>query len=58
VTPKTMTVPEAATYLGISRSAAYRAARNGELPTLRIGTRILVVRDRLEQLLALGEAVV
>lgn len=38
----TLTVEEAATVLGIGRSAAYEAARQGELPTRRIGRRLLV----------------
>ena len=51
---RTFTVPEAARLLGIGRSAAYDAARRGELPTLRIGRRILVPRAALEQLLSLS----
>ena len=34
-----MTVPEAARIVGISRSAGYRAAHKGEIPTIRIGGR-------------------
>ena len=37
-----MTVPEAAKVLGIGLSIAYEAARTGELPTIKIGKRILV----------------
>jgi excisionase family DNA binding protein len=47
----TLTIPEAAALLGISRSAAYTAARTGELPTVQIGRRYLVPRHRLNQLL-------
>jgi excisionase family DNA binding protein len=50
----TLTVPEAAELLGISRGSGYQAARTGELPTLRIGGRLLVPRQRLEDLLANG----
>ena len=39
---KTVTVIEAAKILGIGRSAAYEGARNGEIPTIKIGRRILV----------------
>lgn len=48
---RTMTIPEAATLLGISRNSAYVAARKGELPVVRIGKRFLVPRSALERLL-------
>jgi excisionase family DNA binding protein len=38
----TVTVEEAATLLGLGRSAAYEAARRGEIPTRRLGRRIVV----------------
>lgn len=39
----TITVPEAAILLGVSRDAAYVSARNGTLPgVLRLGRRVLV----------------
>ncbi len=38
----TITVEEAAELLGIGRSAAYEAARRGQLPTRRLGRRIFV----------------
>ena len=47
----TMTVEEAAALLGISRNTAFRAVRAGDLPSIRIGRRILVPRDRLLRLL-------
>lgn len=47
----TYTVDEAAQLLGISRNSAYEAARTGDLPTIRVGRRILVPRSRLEELL-------
>jgi len=47
----TYTVEEAGKLLGIGRSAAYAAARSGELPTLRMGRRLLVPRRALEQML-------
>lgn len=49
----TLTVPEAGELLGLSRGAAYAAARSGALPTLRLGHRLLVPRARL--LAMLGE---
>jgi excisionase family DNA binding protein len=42
----TMTVEEAAAYLGISRNSAYEAVRRGEIPSKRIGGRIVVPRQR------------
>ncbi len=48
---KTYTVPEAAEQLGIGRSAAYEAARTGQIPTIRIGKRILVPVVALERML-------
>lgn len=53
---RTLTVPEAATALGIGRSAAYEAARTGQLPVIRIGKRILVPAVALERMLAGAEA--
>ncbi len=51
----TYTVTEAAELLGIGRSAAYEAARSGQLPTIRIGKRVLVPVAGLERLLAGNE---
>ena len=51
---KTVTVEEAATILGVGRNKAYEAARSGEIPTIRIGKRLLVPQVALEQLLAVG----
>jgi excisionase family DNA binding protein len=49
--PPTLTIPEAARLVGISRSAGYRAAAKGEIPTIRIGRRLLVPTARLLELL-------
>ncbi|MFZ1123623.1 MAG: helix-turn-helix domain-containing protein [Candidatus Baltobacteraceae bacterium] len=48
----TVTTAEAARLLGISRNLAYEAARRGEIPTIRIGRRILVPLAALERLLS------
>lgn len=48
---QTLTVEEAAKVLGIGRGTAYEAARTGELPTIRIGKRLVVPRAALERLL-------
>ncbi len=47
-----LTVEEAAQMLRISRQSAYQAARAGELPTVKIGRRLLVPRHQLERLLS------
>ena len=49
--PATMTIPEAAELLGVSRSAGYRAVASGEIPTIRIGRRLLVPTAKLYHLL-------
>jgi excisionase family DNA binding protein len=52
----TCSVEEAARYLGVGRSTAYAAARDGSLPTIRISNRILVPAAKLRALLGLEEA--
>jgi excisionase family DNA binding protein len=41
--PITVTVPEAAKLLGVGRAVAYRMTRTGEIPTVRIGPRMVRV---------------
>jgi excisionase family DNA binding protein len=48
---KTQTIEEAAKELGIGRNQAYAAAKRGEIPTLRIGKRILVLKEPLKRML-------
>lgn len=48
-----MTVPEAARRLGIGRSLAYAAVERGEIPSIRIGSRLLVPSAALEDILLL-----
>ena len=38
----TLSVEETASLLGMGRSAAYEAARRGELPSRRLGRRVIV----------------
>jgi len=38
----TLTIEEAAGVLGLGRTAAYEAARRGEIPTRRLGRRLIV----------------
>ena len=44
--PLMLLVPEIAAVLGISRAVAYELARSKDFPSLRIGTRIVVPKDR------------
>jgi len=46
-----MSVEAAAKALHISRNLAYEAARDGRLPCIRIGRRLLVSRRALQRLL-------
>jgi excisionase family DNA binding protein len=45
----TVSVEEAARILGISRGAAYTHARDGSLPTIRLGKRLLVPKAALDK---------
>jgi len=47
----TYTVPEVAKLLGLSRAATYAAARNGQIPSIRIGRRIIILKIALERML-------
>ena len=51
---QTLTVEEAAAILGISHRHGYEMVRRGELPALRLGQRWVIVRARLEEMLARG----
>jgi excisionase family DNA binding protein len=46
-----LTVMEAANFLRISRGSAYEGIRLGQIPSIRIGRRLLVPRAALEKLL-------
>jgi excisionase family DNA binding protein len=52
---KTQTIAEAAKELGIGKNQAYAAAQRGELPVIRIGKRILVLREPFKRMLG-GES--
>jgi excisionase family DNA binding protein len=54
----TYDVPEAARILGIGRSAAYEAVRRGEIPSIRLGKRLVVPRAALERMLLEGRLAV
>ena len=48
---RTISVEDAGRMLGLSRASSYQAAANGELPTIRIGRRLLVSKAALAKLL-------
>ena len=49
--PATLTVEETGKLLGISRGLAFKAANSGEIPTIRIGRRLLVPGEQLRRML-------
>jgi excisionase family DNA binding protein len=51
-----VTIEEAGRFLGLSRSAAYRAATRGEIPTIRIGRRLLVPTAKLLAMVGIDQA--
>jgi excisionase family DNA binding protein len=54
-TRRTYNIEEAAEMLGIGRNQGYEAARRGDIPTIKIGKRLLVPKAALERMLK-GEA--
>ena len=49
-----LTVPEAAEMLGISRNFGYELVKQGQLPVIRFGKRLLIPRVALEKMLEKG----
>ena len=47
--PLTLTAPEVGEVLGISRASAYELVRSKGFPRMKIGTRILVPKDKFIQ---------
>ncbi len=56
VLPPTISVERAGELLGVSRRSAYRAASRGQIPTVRIGRRLLVPTQRLLDMLGMASA--
>jgi excisionase family DNA binding protein len=50
------TITEAARVLGLSRNGAYAAAKRGDIPTIRLGRRLLVPMGPLHKLVGAGDA--
>jgi excisionase family DNA binding protein len=48
---RTVSVEKAGRILGISRGAAYKHAKDGSIPTIRLGKRLLVPKAALDKLL-------
>jgi len=48
------TIPEAGRLLGLSRNGSYAAAKRGDIPTMRIGRRLLVPKLPLHRLIEGG----
>lgn len=48
---RTLTVEEAGQQLGVCRNTAYTLAKSGQLPTIRMGRRLLVPKAALDRLL-------
>ena len=53
--PEVLTIPEAARVLRLGRNTAYELARVGQIPTIRLGRRLLVPKVRLRKLLEVEE---
>jgi excisionase family DNA binding protein len=48
---ETLTPVELARVLGVGRNGAYQAVSRGEVPSIRVGRRILIPRAALERVL-------
>ena len=51
-----LSVPEAGKQLGLSRNAAYEAARRGDIPTIKIGKLLRVPKQALAKMLGMEAA--
>lgn len=54
--PPLLTVSQAASLMGKSRSTASRAHKKKKLPTVEIGGREWIVRDKLKEMLGMANA--
>ena len=52
----TLTVDEAAAIIGIGRATAYIAVKNGQLPSITVGRRVLIPTAALRRILELDGA--
>jgi hypothetical protein len=51
-----LSIPDAGAVFGLSRAASYQAAQRGEIPTIRLGKRLLVPTAKLRAMLGLSAA--
>lgn len=51
---RTHTIPEVAVILGVGRNTAYDMAKSGVIPTIRLGSRLVVPGPALERMLLAG----
>jgi excisionase family DNA binding protein len=56
VSRQTYSMDEVAKLLGVSRMQAYRAARRGDFPTIRVGEKLLVAPRKPIQRLLCGDS--
>jgi excisionase family DNA binding protein len=54
--PLTYKVDEVARLLGIGRNHCYEACKRGDIPTIRVGKRLLIPRVALDRMLNGGKA--
>ena len=55
-TPLLISVPEAARLLGVGTTFGWTMVRRGEIPTVKLGRRVLVPRAAVEQLVVADHA--
>lgn len=48
---RAISVPEMATQIGVSRGFGYALVRNGDIPSIRLGKRILVPCEAIDRIL-------
>jgi excisionase family DNA binding protein len=51
----TLSVPQTAKVLGISRSLAYELVHAGKIPSIRLGKRIVIPKEAIEEILRVKE---
>jgi excisionase family DNA binding protein len=50
--PRAFSVTQVAKMLGLSRASAYRAIETGDIPSVKVGGRIIIPADALDRLLS------
>lgn len=54
VSRATYSVKEAATVLGMTADAVYNAVHRGDVPSFRVGRKILIPKARLDEMLGIA----